>query len=442
MNIELEQVCIDSYSFEAGPKVPKDKASSNEDQSLPSASGLSTCPKTGSGTASSKEEERPMQPTWFGDQTFKCGDPYKAPCPQVDGDPWEKVYRTVKEHDDTMCNAWMDEIQNLLILAGLFSGIVTAFVIETQKLLQEDPTTTSALFLAHIASQLAANSTHAFRINALFFLSLVVSLSTALFGILVLQWIRSYRKQETLSYPDLLGLRQCRYEGLMTWKVPQIVSVLPILLQFGLVVFFTGLVDFLHFLYPKLSIVIGVFVGLVILILVLTTILPSLILLEKIDDWNNAYSRWLNRCRLCAYQSPQAWVFLQSVCWILQNIICRLLAWWNSLPFLTCSQSASWYFKFQILAAFRSYSDWTDLVKQRDFSTWTPYALSWVFQANASNTPGPFWAAYHCFKSLGSTEGMMLTLHDLANSGIFALRYREYWIGDQLPSGQIQLTIS
>ncbi|PPQ79226.1 hypothetical protein CVT24_012962 [Panaeolus cyanescens] len=144
--------------------------------------------------------------------------------------------------------------------------------------------------------------------------SFVLSLATELFGIMVLQWICAYGKRESLSYKELLCLRQSRYQSLIKWKIPEIVTVLPILLQVFLVIFFAGLIDFLNLSYPNLAIVVGVFIGLTLLFVVVTTMLPAFRLFtspkEGIPDV------------LCAYQSLQSWLFVKFF-HIVINIIFR-----------------------------------------------------------------------------------------------------------------------
>ncbi|KAF9042945.1 hypothetical protein BJ165DRAFT_1415735 [Panaeolus papilionaceus] len=230
--------------------------------------------------------------------------------PTTDGDPWEHTADLVQKHDDNMCDAWVDEIQYILIFAGLFSAIVTAFAIETQKLLQTDPAVTSILLLAQLTNHLGVNSTppatlsafkdtstssQPLRINVLIFTSLILSLGTALVGILVLQWIRSYRKTDPLSHQDQL-----------CWKVPSLISFLPIFLQLSLVVFFVGLIDFLHTLNESLAVVIGICIATVLLGVTFTTILPG------------------KPSPLPPYQSPQAWLFYQNTTSGIHGILTRL----------------------------------------------------------------------------------------------------------------------
>ncbi|KAF9046197.1 hypothetical protein BJ165DRAFT_1322190, partial [Panaeolus papilionaceus] len=175
-------------------------------------------------------------------------------------DPWAKVSQIVKDSDEGMCSAWVEEVQNTLLLAGLFSAVVTSFAVESQKLLQPDPAVASVLLLAKISSQLGNNdiastiatpfqnrnsSSQSVRINALIYFSLTLSLGTALVGIITLQWIRSYKQTDHRSHKVYLSSRHARYEGLMTWKVPAIISALPLILQASLIIFFIALIDFL-----------------------------------------------------------------------------------------------------------------------------------------------------------------------------------------------------
>ncbi|KAF8188633.1 hypothetical protein BJ912DRAFT_851078, partial [Pholiota molesta] len=55
------------------------------------------------------------------------------------GDLWEILLKPALDADTTRCDAWKDEVSALLIFAGLFSAVVTAFVIESYKFLQPGP---------------------------------------------------------------------------------------------------------------------------------------------------------------------------------------------------------------------------------------------------------------------------------------------------------------
>ena len=83
-------------------------------------------------------------------------------------------------------------------------------------------------------------------INTLWLLSLVTALIAASLGILVKQWLHELLSYETHDPMERLKLRFFRETGVERWKVFTIASSLPLLLQLALLLFFVGLVFFLH----------------------------------------------------------------------------------------------------------------------------------------------------------------------------------------------------
>ncbi|EEB97278.1 hypothetical protein MPER_03445 [Moniliophthora perniciosa FA553] len=110
---------------------------------------------------------------------------------------WEKLTLEVERYDDGMVKNWKEDIDTLL--AGLFSAVVTAFLIESYQWLSEDPADTTVALLIQISMQLNTSQTvtmfpkrpdfepdaPSIRINCFWFLSLVFSLTSALFGLLL-----------------------------------------------------------------------------------------------------------------------------------------------------------------------------------------------------------------------------------------------------------------
>ncbi len=82
------------------------------------------------------------------------------------------------------------------------------------------------------------------RVNVLWFASLIISLSTASLAILVKQWLRAYIAFASSSPQGQLRIRFFRRGGLETWRVFGIASMLPLLLQLSLGLFFVGLCFF------------------------------------------------------------------------------------------------------------------------------------------------------------------------------------------------------
>ncbi|KDR66611.1 hypothetical protein GALMADRAFT_1147836, partial [Galerina marginata CBS 339.88] len=74
--------------------------------------------------------------------------------PKPDGDPWDILLKPRMDEDKIRCQAWKEEVNNLLIFAGLFSAVVTAFVAESYKTLQPDPNSAVVDLLSRIATRL------------------------------------------------------------------------------------------------------------------------------------------------------------------------------------------------------------------------------------------------------------------------------------------------
>ncbi|KAF9552480.1 hypothetical protein CPC08DRAFT_646840, partial [Agrocybe pediades] len=127
---------------------------------------------------------------------WDCGNPYEYPIPKPDTNSWEIVLEALLKKDKVQCNAWKDEVQNLLIFAGLFSAVVTSFVVQSYQSLSPDSGDLSVMLLARIAlsSTETRNATldddiarsllkifpataSNLRVNTFWFLSLVLSLT-------------------------------------------------------------------------------------------------------------------------------------------------------------------------------------------------------------------------------------------------------------------------
>lgn len=149
--------------------------------------------------------------------------------------------------------------------AGLFSAVLTAFLIESYSNLLEDPATQTLVAIRQLVAQTSSYSFEAgmlnstappltqepfqassvdIRVNVLWFASLLLSLITASFGILIKQWLRKFLAAENPSPQARLRLRHLRYPQLSEWKVFEIAAVLPLLLQIALALFFVGLCYF------------------------------------------------------------------------------------------------------------------------------------------------------------------------------------------------------
>ena len=196
--------------------------------------------------------------------------------------------------------------------AGLFSAILTAFLVQTYPMLQADGMdTTNQLLALSVSTQLRtagtiisdslnqtlttladavstsfSPSTATRWINILFFLSLVFSLAAALFSILAKQWIREYIKWNSpLALPrENVLVRQIRIEAWEDWQV----STIPIFLELGMILFLSGVILLMWTLDDIVAITVTIFISLFLAAFAAFTVMPIL-------------------SRRCPYRSPTAW---------------------------------------------------------------------------------------------------------------------------------------
>ncbi|PBK78693.1 hypothetical protein ARMSODRAFT_865102, partial [Armillaria solidipes] len=186
--------------------------------------------------------------------------------------PNARVWRTHQAesaiHDANMVEEIRDNVDVLLVFAGLFSAVVTAFVVQTSQSLQADYVQVSAslLFELVLVQRAIANGSPvntipvsslnpqtAFAptatdvwVNGLWFTSLFLSLTTALVAVLVKQWLHHYVVLPSETPRKRCFVRQYRYLGFQKWRVEVIVGLLPVLMHLALALFFIGLSLFLH----------------------------------------------------------------------------------------------------------------------------------------------------------------------------------------------------
>jgi hypothetical protein len=161
-------------------------------------------------------------------------------------------------------------------------------VVESYQSLQEDYTQTSAELLRQISQQLANSSLPAapvssqfqaqrsdVRVNVCWFVSLLLSLVVALFGIFLKQWMRSYIKWTDVT-PDqeAVALRQFRYRSLESWRIAAILALLPTLLQLSVIIFLSGLLVFLSGLDRTVAVVMIVLTSIAFFLVAAVTFLP------------------------------------------------------------------------------------------------------------------------------------------------------------------------
>ncbi|TRM59216.1 hypothetical protein BD626DRAFT_462651 [Schizophyllum amplum] len=234
---------------------------------------------------------------------------------------WQDCSKLVENHDVIMCQVYREEVDTLAVFAGLFSAVLTAFIIESYKWLMLQADDVSADYLRQIVALMSGVDVslvstidrssplppHVMtRINTLWFSSLTLSLSSALIGIVSKQWLREFLRETGHSHQTNMSVRQIKYEGLMEWYVGPIIATIPLMLQSALFLFLIGIIDLLWHLQTSVATIITTLGSSTMFFFIITTILPGI-----------QYIRHHRGSRLHViyqfpFKSPQAWLFLKS----------------------------------------------------------------------------------------------------------------------------------
>ncbi|KAG8773558.1 hypothetical protein FRC12_002466 [Ceratobasidium sp. 428] len=176
---------------------------------------------------------------------------------------WEMYVEEAREQDKELVDGKNRNLDQMLLFATLFSAILTAFIIESKNLLEQDSadlTVTLLLAIAQSQQRMEQNAPQTLPsmerppfsvpitarwINGLWYTSLALSLSAALIALLAKEWLSSFISSRPRSPRKYALSRQMKYQGISQWKALHIINLLPTLLHFSLLLFSLGLVTYL-----------------------------------------------------------------------------------------------------------------------------------------------------------------------------------------------------
>ncbi|PVG01063.1 hypothetical protein CPB86DRAFT_137795 [Serendipita vermifera] len=207
---------------------------------------------------------------------------------------WEVYINESIVVDNELVKDWTSSLNFLLIFAAIFSSVLSAFIIESKKLLERDPADVMVDALIFFINN-AANGTqtpytrtsfspepYAVSVNCLFFASLTASIVAALASVVSLQWVAEYDAAVSRSGSSPEGRvkrRQFRYGGMEKWKMQEIIAVLPVLLYCSLILFFVGLAQWMWSVHKTVGCVVmgGALLGAIFYVIttMLAVIFPS-----------------------------------------------------------------------------------------------------------------------------------------------------------------------
>ncbi|KAH8982737.1 hypothetical protein EDB86DRAFT_2834233 [Lactarius hatsudake] len=185
------------------------------------------------------------------------------------GKLWSIYLAEADEHDEEITELWRGEADSILVFAivktGLFSGVIATFLSISYSNLFAIPSDTTNALLAQISLQLVNISNGvpslndvtigteftppaaAIRVNVIWFLSLVLSIGSALNATLFQQWSRRYLEltRHLVAPHKRARTRAYMFNGIASFKMSRAVKAMPVLLHASIFLFFVGLVDFL-----------------------------------------------------------------------------------------------------------------------------------------------------------------------------------------------------
>ncbi|EUC55384.1 transmembrane protein, putative [Rhizoctonia solani AG-3 Rhs1AP] len=175
---------------------------------------------------------------------------------------WKVYVKETDRWDAELVGGWN---KCVMLLAALFSAVSTAFLIESSRKLQQDPSDVSAAALLRISQTLVAMTTNssvelppispksqlepgfvpsrnAIVVNTLWYLSLSLSIATSLLAMLAKDWCHSFAANRTGHPWDQALRRQRKWVMIERWGVRELfIAVLPFLIHLSLLVFAVGL---------------------------------------------------------------------------------------------------------------------------------------------------------------------------------------------------------
>ncbi|KIO18703.1 hypothetical protein M407DRAFT_83636, partial [Tulasnella calospora MUT 4182] len=172
---------------------------------------------------------------------------------------WNRYEELAGHNDRELSGDLNANLDNLLIFAGLFSAINTAFISFTMPSLSPDSFDRTNALLELIllktdngtftrSSPSAPFSPNATTVvaNCLLYASLCCSLLAAAGAMLGKEWLRNFdRKGQVASLGEQARLRQKKIRAVRRWYFRESIQLFPYTLLLSVVLFFAGLVPYL-----------------------------------------------------------------------------------------------------------------------------------------------------------------------------------------------------
>ncbi|KAH9058080.1 hypothetical protein EDB87DRAFT_962937 [Lactarius vividus] len=178
---------------------------------------------------------------------------------------WSVYNGQAEQHDKQLAERWIGQTRCTLNFAGLFSIVISAFILGTDLHKRDSTELLLAQIYLQISGQINATPPLDIRpprpnsltiaVQTLWSLSLVLSLASALGAILVQEWCQEYlRYSQCHPQPSTRArIRAYLFNGARNYHMEQVIAALPLLLHLAILLFCAGLVTYFFTLHEVVA---------------------------------------------------------------------------------------------------------------------------------------------------------------------------------------------
>ncbi|KAG8957375.1 hypothetical protein FRC00_004063 [Tulasnella sp. 408] len=172
---------------------------------------------------------------------------------------WKRYDDLADVHDGRLIENLNQNLDVLLIFAGLFSAVNTSFIQMAAASLSPDPSAQTNYLLGVIITKLDNTTLLSLpkapsqnkdllsvRTNCLLYASLSCSILAAVGAMLAKEWLQIFERDAQIgALENQVLLRQHKFNGVRRWKLEPMTRLLPTLLLVSVVLFFSGVIGYL-----------------------------------------------------------------------------------------------------------------------------------------------------------------------------------------------------
>ncbi|KAH6899535.1 hypothetical protein BKA70DRAFT_735413 [Coprinopsis sp. MPI-PUGE-AT-0042] len=196
---------------------------------------------------------------------------------------WTLYLREATDHAKTQTELWKTGLESLLLFAGLFAGVVSAFLIESRKKLQMEEQELLIRNIRNFQQGLPLKeddyrpTVDHLWINGLWFGSLLITLFSTIVGVLAKSWLVEYAPLAMSEDSHDAYRRWKADKSVERWHMKRVVTMIPLFVQLAFFLFSAGLAIQCFNDHRGLGYAVSAIVGFGVVMYIAVTVLPLLL---------------------------------------------------------------------------------------------------------------------------------------------------------------------